>query len=300
MTCDHCGMNNPENAKFCKHCGKKLIEAATEKSPMQATKDIGKSQVMKGHPKSSGATNPNSEMTMDATDIPEDTASQHLESDNNEKETSDKQSKVPQNDFKLSEEIRIFLESDPIPKNDTECPFCHSRNCHPIQKSSTTVSKSGYSLSNGCCGMCLLGPFGVICGLCGTSTKVDVKNESWWTCMDCGKEHISQKSAIEKCEAVIASSYVSALIGGVLLSFAIWSLGLTFITLILLCVAFGMTIGPWYGIIDVLKGELGYSIFEILPPEKKKNYLCQFIGCISLLLLIGLLFMPLLESLAGE
>lgn len=193
-------------------------------------------------------------------------------------------------------ELRTFLEAESVDQNDTICPFCHSTGCQPMQKNSASIKQSGYSFGNGCCGMCLLGPFGLLCGLCGMGSKVDIKNETWWTCLNCGKEHISQQSAIGKADTVIATSFLYALIGGISLSFAIHRFGFSFISIFLLGLTVSFSIGPWYSIFSTLKEELGYSIIDILPPEKKKSYFYQFIGCMAMVLLTGLFFIPLLAS----
>ena len=195
-----------------------------------------------------------------------------------------------QNDF------LTFLEAEATDRNDTVCPFCHSTGCQPIQKSNTNIKQSGYNLSNGCCGLCLLGPFGLLCGLCGTGSKVNIKEETWWTCLECGKEHISQKSAINKGEAMIASSFVYSFISGILLSLAIWNYGISFISLVLICVEFSLSVGIWGGVLEALKEDLGCSFIEILPPEKKKTYVYQFIACVAIVILVGIFFMPLLSA----
>lgn len=285
MKCSHCGADNLENARFCQECGKSLVEK-----------------------ENTGLPEPSDEQSE------ADSVQAEFSGEKAEESVKEKKEVSGQRDTTFSElldeitaeiskkplEILREIEKEPVQKIDTECPFCHSKNCQPMQKNSTTVTKSGYSMSNGCCGMCLLGPFGLLCGLCGTRTKVDVKNESWWTCMDCGKEHISQKSATEKLEAMIAGLYGISLFGGVLLSLAIWSFGFSFISLVLVFMAFGMPYGGWCAALEMAANDLGYSITEILPIEKKRAYFHQFIGCMAIVVLVGLLFMPVLSSLAEE
>ena len=80
------------------------------------------------------------------------------------------------------------------------------------------TKSSGYSASEGCCGLCLMGPAGLLCGLCGSGSTTSVKSETWWACPSCGKEHISIKDAKKKlhmmswnaeCLTLIASFFVS-------------------------------------------------------------------------------------------
>ena len=48
-------------------------------------------------------------------------------------------------------------------RNDTVCPFCQATDCQPMQKSATEIQNKGYHWGQGCCGMFLLGPFGLLC-----------------------------------------------------------------------------------------------------------------------------------------
>ena len=45
--------------------------------------------------------------------------------------------------------------------------------------------------------MLLLGPFGLLCGLCGKGSKVESKSELWWVCKKCGKAHIALADALK-------------------------------------------------------------------------------------------------------
>lgn len=58
------------------------------------------------------------------------------------------------------------------------CPKCESENCQFVSHSHTT---SG-SFCDGCCGFLLLGPVGILCGLCGRDTET----KEFWVCNDCG------------------------------------------------------------------------------------------------------------------
>lgn len=87
--------------------------------------------------------------------------------------------------------------------NDTICPFCQAPNCQPMQKSSTEIEHKNYRWGQGCCGMFLLGPFGLLCGLCGTGSKIKSESVLWWTCLTCGKQHIALSDAKKKWEILI-------------------------------------------------------------------------------------------------
>lgn len=68
-----------------------------------------------------------------------------------------------------------------IPK-DSICPYCNSEDTFPIVKNETEIKTKGYSMGRGCCGMCLLGPFGLLCGALFTGSKVKSRSITWWGC----------------------------------------------------------------------------------------------------------------------
>ena len=60
------------------------------------------------------------------------------------------------------------------------CPKCSSENVQIHYE----VEKQGFSGGKGCCGWILLGPIGLLCGLCG---KGKIKSEEkYWVCNNCG------------------------------------------------------------------------------------------------------------------
>lgn len=61
-----------------------------------------------------------------------------------------------------------------------KCPKCLSENV----QMHTDIQHQGFSGGKGCCGAILLGPLGLLCGLCG---KYNVKKEDrFWLCNNCG------------------------------------------------------------------------------------------------------------------
>ena len=65
-----------------------------------------------------------------------------------------------------------------------KCPNCGSENCHFI--STTETHRTGFSAGKACCGTLLMGPAGMICGLCGTDVKSHTKE--YWICDSCGNK----------------------------------------------------------------------------------------------------------------
>lgn len=66
-----------------------------------------------------------------------------------------------------------------------KCPNCGSEH---VQFATHTKSKS-FSLSDSCCGFILLGPLGILCGLCGASSST----KEFWICHDCGHKFSTEK-----------------------------------------------------------------------------------------------------------
>lgn len=78
----------------------------------------------------------------------------------------------------LSEQKLQMLEESFV-----HCPRCGSRNCFMTIDSKTKTS-SGFW--DACCGYILLGPIGLLCGVCGRDTTT--KTKSYWKCGNCGEK----------------------------------------------------------------------------------------------------------------
>ncbi len=65
-----------------------------------------------------------------------------------------------------------------------KCPRCKGENCQYVT-TSETYSK-GFDSGDACCGLLLLGPIGLLCGLCGSESNTKVKE--YWVCHDCGNK----------------------------------------------------------------------------------------------------------------
>ena len=64
------------------------------------------------------------------------------------------------------------------------CPKCGKEDCEVV----TETSSSGKDVSAGkaCCGSVLLGPIGLLCGLCGKGKQT--KSETFFVCKNCGNK----------------------------------------------------------------------------------------------------------------
>lgn len=64
------------------------------------------------------------------------------------------------------------------------CPKCQNENLQVITE--TATKGSDFSLWKGCCGRILLGPFGLLCGMCGKGKQM--KTTTYWICPMCGNK----------------------------------------------------------------------------------------------------------------
>lgn len=222
-----------------------------------------------------------------------------------QRETSvgEKFKKVSSESKKFGAELKNAFEEDinraAREKNDTVCPFCQESDCTPMQKSTTEINSKGYQWGTGCCGMFLLGPFGLLCGLCGTGTKTKVTNELWWTCKKCGKQHIALDDALKKWETVVSGLLGSGVTAGIAFAIIKW-LELGFISFVgavvtLLVPAFGI-----YSVHKNISEELGELLIDYLTPEQKKEAIRNLVIATVTVLVIGLFGAPILDAILSE
>lgn len=112
---------------------------------------------------------------------------------------------------KVSTEKNIPQEK---PIKEGTCPKCGSDNCE-IQVQKNVTGGSSYSAGLGCLGFLLTGPFGLLCGLCGTS-KSTTTYQSMWVCKNCG--HMFKPKATVVTSMSIATIF-SAISAGMIMSF---------------------------------------------------------------------------------
>jgi len=180
---------------------------------------------------------------------------------------------------------------EPSERNDAICPFCHEPGCHPLEKSITESKTIGYKWGTGCCGMFLMGPFGLLCGLCGTGSKTKTTSEMWWACTKCGKEHIALTAALNKWETFVSSlplvglstGFVALIAKGFLRWFMEWLLGTGFIwgfvtsvvtfivPLLIALVSSYATVTEWESNISEAFGESFAPYLTEEQAEKEKN-----------------------------
>ena len=280
MYCIHCGKKIDDDSVFCIYCGEKVIL-----SPVTSNKE------------KDGVVLPSSEANNSDQESYIDESTETKSTQQRGEISGNVTAKDVMDSFK--EASHILLETPAESRNDTICPFCNSPGCQPMQKSTTEVKNKNYSLGNGCCGMIFLGPFGLLCGLCGTGSNIKMTSELWWTCLKCGKQHIAVKVALKKWDNLMSSLAISGIMMGIFFLIVGWlELGLFSTLLQLFCI-----IAPAVGAVSIyqeISEELGVPLVDYMPPELRKKSLSMICLTTALVLIIGLFGVPILTYILGE
>lgn len=86
------------------------------------------------------------------------------------------------------------------------CPHCGSSNCQYITTSET--HSKGFDSGDACCGLFLLGPAGLLCGLCGSESHTNTKE--FWVCQNCGRKFSGSEAVqYKRLEEKSAENYTS-------------------------------------------------------------------------------------------
>lgn len=302
MKCIHCGSENAPNAKYCFQCGKEIApvapfkkEALDNKSNEHCCPSCGaKNSAAANFCKDCGkelpkSDSPNSCQTDDAT-------SSMIPQEKND-HTSESKQREPN-----------------AARNDTICPYCKESDCTPMQKSTTEVNTKTYKWGSGCCGMFLLGPFGLLCGMCGTGSKVKTDNELWWTCLKCGREHLAFADAIKKWETIVSRLPIAGISWGIegviakalFKSLMIWWWGeglitsiLTFLFPIFFIVCIAKLMNEATATKEISE-QFGEPIEQYLTKEQKDTELKIQLITLGITLFICYFGVPILDALLGE
>lgn len=95
--------------------------------------------------------------------------------------------------------------------DDGICPKCGSHDCEIQVQQNVTGSTTNYRAGAGCLGFLLTGPFGLLCGLCGTGGKTTTTHQSMWVCKKCGHQFLTREGVLGQIKAVFFT--VAMLIG---------------------------------------------------------------------------------------
>lgn len=273
IKCSVCGAENPEDAKFCRKCGKQF-EKATEVQLNISSADIPQRKCDKCGAAIVDGTKfcRKCGAEIAAGERKEETSKPEIPHDGEPAEVKKEQSS---NDISQSQ--------NHVSDANSVCPYCGAKGCQMVQRNSTKVTQSGYGCGSGCCGLILLGPFGLLCGLCGSGSKVDIKNEIWFMCPSCGKQHISYADAANKTRAMALSAFLITLVGAAFISCSVWLRSFSWIT----AAAVIIPIISWGSLYFTVKDELGKSPKILFTDEQLKKYLIIFVISVIVVLIFG-------------
>lgn len=105
------------------------------------------------------------------------------------------------------------------------CPNCGGRNLQATTETKTQTTGKNYSGTQGCLGFLLMGPLGLLCGLCGQGQKTVSTNTDFWVCPDCGDKFESFDSLRRKAKVsrTISNSIVIVMgILGIIMGFSLY------------------------------------------------------------------------------
>lgn len=281
MYCIHCGKEIPKGSSFCIYCGKKQI--VEEAFSAEAQDDEQKKQL-------------DTQGDHQETTPPEQTAAENPTFDASAAQQGN--TSVQEIAQKLNHEGKTVFNTTEEAQNDTNCPFCGADNCQPMYKTTAETKTKNYSWESGCCGMLLLGPFGLLCGFCGAGSKEKTSSELWWTCMKCGKQHLAVSDGLKKWDNFVSMLPVSACTPGILF-LIIHYLGLGIIGLILEIGCIFLPVVAIYGVLEEISEELGVSVIDYLSPGQAKKCLWSTLGAMAIVFVIGFWGMPILKNILG-
>lgn len=166
------------------------------------------------------------------------------------------------------------------------CPNCGagSECCQPVPKTNVKTSGGGYSFWDGCCGMILLGPAGLLCGACGGGVKTEVRSETWFVCQKCGTEFMSKQSILEKAYTAMRSSVLYT----AFLSFGIgveWG-GPNALWTAILCGV--IILGLWGSIIGAVEKSARCDINDFLTDNEQITFYAKYFLYLAAGFVLGL------------
>lgn len=151
-----------------------------------------------------------------------------------------------------------------VNRSNITCPHCGQKDCQPIIKTTAQSQSNNYSCLGGACGGLLLGPIGLLLGLCGGKSSSSVSTKTKWVCMNCGKEFFSLEDARKEWKGLAG---MGAILLGIYIPFFI--LGL-FMLIIASDVVSGFSFLLW----DILLGAFLWGPALWAYSVCKKGYDC--------------------------
>jgi len=163
------------------------------------------------------------------------------------------------------------------------CPQCGAplNDCTPVSKTSVKSSGGGYGLFSGCCGLVLLGPLGLLCGL--KKQNITSSNQTWWVCRRCGKEFVEKETAKEIANSAITSAALRTFVISLILAFLFETI---YFDPWMRNIAMLVIAGTWIVMPTGIRETTGYTLKELLTAEERKGFYkqCVFYGIVAFFL----------------
>lgn len=163
MFCKYCGKQLSDGSRFCKYCGKALAGAANAAAAPEREDRAAdrKTAIAAAAPAAQGAVRAAAPQTV-AADTQKNRPAVAVEN-------------VQPNTASALKRMR--------------CPQCGSEDLQYV----TYTQNTNYGVTKGCCGFILMGPLGLLCGLCDKSSQT----YEYWVCRNCGAK-ITNKELDER------------------------------------------------------------------------------------------------------
>lgn len=230
MYCPHCGKEVIEGAGFCAHCGNTVTPTAqvpqytltfvrydADGPTLTITMSTGESTTLADRDRQSIS------LPSGTYKFALDAGTQHAEQEISL--DADSQINLYWNGGENCFEIIVGTSPTELKAECSEtpsgvcCPRCGSHNVQyaPV----TAVNSSGYSCCTGCCGGLLLGPLGLLLGMCGMGTKSTTTVS--WMCNNCGRQFVTAEQAEKQCRTNAALGTFFNVVGLLFLGVFIFS-----------------------------------------------------------------------------
>lgn len=148
--------------------------------------------------------------------------------------------------------------------NKLRCPQCGSNKCTPLNQQNVSSKGGGYGCLSGGLGFLLLGPFGLLCGLCGRSAHTSTTNTVVWVCSQCGTTFRS--------EVDLRNEQLLNAMRGLCLTYGVTLIFLFTVGLLLSNILAHYLVETWEIVFIMLFGVLCAVLWRIFLPELAKRF----------------------------
>lgn len=249
MYCTKCGAQNADGSNFCSSCGAAIVHTEIQNElPDEKITYPPQEQNTEAQQSVSNATQ----------SILAETAHQELSPSAQQSSAEPVSQTIPSTNGGWEDPKKL------------RCPKCKSERLISTTDTIVNDNSKGYGGGLGCLGFLLMGPLGLLCGLCGKKRDISVENLHYFICQDCGHEFLAHDDAVRMLNSIIYKCYFGG-ISTVAIAF----------TLICVCIGEGIggllpflaVIALIIGIIIVVQGrKLGKKLHELEEHGYEASY----------------------------